>query len=709
MLNKTFLLLLLTLVGFSSTSNLQAQSKLYYYGSKDNDLLELLNANKIAFVTLDNLDKGILGIPKGSSLIITAINYPDDKVKISTNFYKIIEKNKIRLFIEYPDKLPINADVEEVHKGSLERGVITSPIFGESLPSMSILGINGCHIIPISVKDPLISYAIVAGLDKAEYGLTNTKVYPLLFQEKNYLIATTALSNFNKARFAPDKSWKIVWEYILGWLTRKNEFKLTNWKADPTPAFLEEEILPANARIENIRKGTDWFYKSHLLLHPTWKDEWLKYQSDGKSPFGPSINKNNLIGDGSMGILEGHASSIDFDGTQEYRYWIRSDVQGETAFALAAAGSILNEDSYLNSSEKLIDYMFFNSNARELTSDKMKASFGLLGWAYTHPQIIYNDDNARAVLGVIGASAYLKNERWNKLLVENILANFRTSSKQGFQGRLLSTHDIEKNGWEFYFQRDLINPHPHFESWMWACYLWLYDKTGYKPLLDKAKAAIKITMDSYPDKWKWTNGIQQERARMVLPLSWLLRIEDTEEHRRWLITIADELIANQQPNGAIREELGQASSGRYGKTKSNAEYGKHEAPLIFENGDKIADMLYTNNFAFFALNEAAKSTGMSRYNESVEKLSDFLTRIQVKSEKHPDLDGSWFRAFDYGRWEYWGSNADVGWGPWCTLAGWIQSWIVVTQALLEEEESFWDITNQINVKKEFEESLWMLK
>src|SRR5690606_28364898 len=126
---------------------------------------------------------------------------------------------------------------------------------------------------------------------------------------------------------------------------------------------------------------------------------------------------------------------------------------------------------------------------------------------------------------------------------------------------------------------------------MWACYLWLYKQTGYKPLLIKAKLAIEKTMEAYPDKWKWTNGIQQERARMVLPLAWLVRVEDTPEHRAWLDKMVSELLTYQVDCGAITEEIGGKGFGRYGPPQSNAEYGETEAPLIFANGDPVSDML----------------------------------------------------------------------------------------------------------------------
>ncbi len=131
---------------------------------------------------------------------------------------------------------------------------------------------------------------------------------------------------------------------------------------------------------------------------------------------------------------------------------------------------------------------------------------------------------------------------------------------------------------------------------------------------------------------------------------------------------------------------------------TNQDYGSDEGSLIDKNGEKVSCMLYTCNFALFSLNEAAKATGNEKYKTAVDKLSDFLTRIQVQSTKHNDLDGAWFRAFDYGRWDYWASNSDAGWGAWCTLTGWIQSWIVTTQIQIEEKESFWDVTKKSNLK-----------
>lgn len=692
----------------SITFSLNAQT-ITICASPDNDLFVLLQNEGFQTVRYDTPEEAVEQAGPGASVIITARDYPCKRVQLPASLYKMINKKRLRVYLEYPESLQDIRVSDSVHVGKLERGVVSSKFFGAALPELSLLGINDCHIPMIEATKPLISFAKVAGFDKADYGLTDTEVYPLLFQQGNMMIAASSLSNFRKGRFEPVASWQIVWEHLLAWLTRQKSVTIRQWPADPRPSYTADAILPVSARKTSVRRGSDWFFNGRFLLHPSWQDTLLKYQGDGRLPFGPPASPEYLIGDGSLGILEGHASNIYYDGRQQYRYWLRADVQGEVSFSLASAGKLLNDDKYRAVSEKLIDYIFYTSKFRSAErNDKNNPAYGLIGWSDTHPHIYYNDDNARLILGVIGASAFLDNERWNRYIVENILANFRTCSKQGFQGRRLDQQQIEKNGWQYYFNRDFVNPHPHFESWMWACYLWLYNKTGYKPLLDKAKSGIRIMMEAYPDEWKWTNGIQQERARMTLCLAWLVKVEDTPEHRKWLDLMVQKLLENQQPNGAIREELG-GGTGQYGRTKSNKAYGLHEAPLISVNGDPVSDMLYTCNFAFFGLNEAAQATNNPVYKEAVDKLSGFLTRIQVKSETHPDLDGAWFRAFEYNRWDYWASNADIGWGAWCTLTGWIQSWIVATQVLLENNQSFWDATQHMDVKDNMKEALWMLE
>jgi hypothetical protein len=267
----------------------------------------------------------------------------------------------------------------------------------------------------------------------------------------------------------------------------------------------------------------------------------------------------------------------------------------------------------------------------------------------------------------------------------------------------LLNSDVLRYGWQSYWEKDTIRLHPHFEAWAWASYLWLYDKTKWKPLLEKTQKAISLMMNGYPNEWRWTNGIQQERGRMLLTLAWLIRVDDRPEYRAWLKQIADDMEKCQDKSGAIREELGIPEYGIAPPPLSNDEYGTWERPLIQENGAEVSDMLYTCNFTLLGLHEAYAATGDNQYKRMADRLADFLIRIQIRSEKHTELDGGWFRTFDYGRWEYFGSNADWEWGSWCIETGWTQAWIPTVLAMREVNKNLWDLTRNSKAGKNFED------
>ena len=102
------------------------------------------------------------------------------------------------------------------------------------------------------------------------------------------------------------------------------------------------------------------------------------------------------------------------------------------------------------------------------------------------------------------------------------------------------------------------------------------------------------------------------------------------------------------------------------------------------------------------LHEAASATGDSFYADAEDKLADFFCRIQIRSQRHPELDGAWYRGFDFRRWEYWASNADWEWGAWCTESGWGTPWIASTLALRQTRTSLWDLLSRREIKPSLE-------
>lgn len=663
---------------------------------EDNDLVTVLKDNGYRIVLSDDVQTTLEKAPEGAAVLLLNRSYPDSVRLLSGQQVSKIGEKGLRVFAEFAstaDTLP------QLHEIGFERVVMTDSL-APGLGPMDLLSINrGRYFREDAAEGTVMAIAKVAGFDTAVYGLDDTPCYPLVYRKRDGLwMSTSQLSEFARLRFMPEAKWKVFWEKVIGDLTG-HETRFSSWIYPVHPSYGKDVPLPDTARLASVRKGVEWFYNGHFLVDASWKKDWIdKYQGDGVMPIGPCLPPDIKDGDGSCGILEGHCSAIYADGRQAYRYWLRCDVQGEAAMTFAVTGNLLGYENYMSVASNLVNYAFdtFRDGPR---NDPESPSYGLLSWAITTKDTYYGDDNARAILGMIMAADVLESTEWNRKITEAILANYRTTGADGFRGDLLKDADLQKHGWKYYQDRSFVKPHPHFESWMWACYLWLYRQTGYAPLLELAEKGIAATMKAYPSGWSWTNGLQQEKARMILPLAWLYRVSPTEEHKDWLYFMVDELLKNQVECGAIREELGDSSKGLFGKVRSNDAYGKEEAPLIFDNGDPVADMLYTSNFAFFGLNEAACATGDPRIVSATERLSDFLTRIQVRSDSVKDVDGAWFRAFNYRDWDYWASDADSGWGAQCTLTGWIQSWIVTTQALMEEGTSYWDETSDSSIGK----------
>jgi hypothetical protein len=352
----------------------------------------------------------------------------------------------------------------------------------------------------------------------------------------------------------------------------------------------------------------------------------------------------------------------------------------------------------------LLDYVHVNAPShRGPRGNPAHPAFGLIAWGEIAPAWTvgnYGDDNARALLATIAAAAALKTDRYDAPVLRALLANVRTTGKLGFRGDRVDIPALEQHGWRHFHDANTVNYSPHFESGLWACYLWAHARTGEAEFLDKATTAIRMTMAQYPRGWRWKDNL--ERSRMLLCLAWLVRVQDTPEHRGWLTTVATDLLKSEQPSGALRERIvGIKDGGHYSVPVSNDAYGTTETPLQQSPDDPVTDQLYTTGFALLGLHEAAAATGDVDLTRAEDALAGYLTRIQVRSDKHPELDGAWFRAFDDRAWDYRASSADVGWGAWCLEAGWGQAWTAATLALRQKHTSLWELTAGSAIEKQW--------
>ena len=681
--------------------------------SPSNDLFKLLASGGDIFPRYDTPAEAVAWARRGSGVLILAEGYPGKTTQLDPGFFQEAAEKKLRLYAEFPSFLPglQIAEPQGIAKGKggnlLERVIVASDAFGPALEKLSILDFHDGRYVPATATNPLLVLARVAGFDKAIYGLPAEGVKPILFQSGNVLVAATKLSQFITGRYEPAKPWGIIWRSILNsvWPLPGMPPVAEDFQPAVTPSFGRDQRLAEDVELRAFQRGVEWYSKAKLFVDSSWKKTVDEREALGQAS--PAPLPDWPTGDGREGVLEGFSSAIEYDGSQLLGWGRRNDCAGETSLAMACASVLSGQPRAGEIAANLNDFIYtLSALAQGPRNDPASPSYGLVGWGLPNSTgTYYADDNARSLLGTIGAAALLKSDRWDRMVLRCLLANLRTTGKLGFRGRSLEEAKLQANGWRHYYQADTIHFAPHYEAYPWACYLWAYDKTHDAGFRDRTLNAIRMTMAAYPDQWRWTNGMQQERARMLLPLAWLVRVEDSAEHRQWLRRMAEALLALQAECGALREEIGLAGQSHYGPPASNEHYGTNEASLLQENGDPACDLLYTSNFAFLGLHEAAAATGDAYYLQAENKLAEFLCRIQARSSAHPELDGAWFRAFDYKSWDYWASNSDAGWGVWSTETGWTQSWITSVLAMRRMMTSLWDLTAKSQIARHMDKLL----
>ncbi|MBU7578038.1 MAG: hypothetical protein KAF40_08260, partial [Flavihumibacter sp.] len=167
-MRKLLLALLSTFLVLTSWSQ---RSTVVFSGSVTNDLYTMLQKQGFQLLHQPDPETAIQAASKGGSVFIVSDQYPAQRVQLSDVAQQLAKKKKLKVYIEYPEALSGLTITGDTLHTQLERGVITSTVFGATLKPLSILGINDCYILPTKASNPLIILGKVAGLNRAEYGI----------------------------------------------------------------------------------------------------------------------------------------------------------------------------------------------------------------------------------------------------------------------------------------------------------------------------------------------------------------------------------------------------------------------------------------------------------------------------------------------------------------------------------------------------------
>jgi hypothetical protein len=240
--------------------------------------------------------------------------------------------------------------------------------------------------------------------------------------------------------------------------------------------------------------------------------------------------ETNESGNGQLGIFEGLTSDIDIRGTQPQSNGVRCDCITETSASFAVRSVITGNVSDRDVSMNLLNYAHLHAgfhqpwavgsgkpdpyttkHTRETRPWTVSGdAFGLMSWttldhAY---QEFFSDDDARGLLGAIATAGLLRSERWHSTIATAVLGNLRATPKSGFaprqavfSGMVDSTTFDPTMGWRKAFDSaGGASFSPHYESYIWAVFLWAHGQCGFAPLLERAQAGLTRMMEGYPIK-----------------------------------------------------------------------------------------------------------------------------------------------------------------------------------------------------------------
>ena len=465
----------------------------------DNDLYRVLKDNGYSLSRFDTPAEAIQKASQHAGVLILADGYPDVTTQVSPESLAEAKKKDLRLYVEFPGTLG-EETFGKPKKERRARAVISSEFFGSDLKPMRILVVHDCHQVGATASKCHIVSAIVAGSDTAVFGLPE-ETSPLLYEhDLNTLVATTKLSQFVTARYAPQKAWQIIWQKILSWTSRDKFAPMLDWTPTVQPTYGKNDKLPADFERRALTRALDWVYKSHLLVTAendedfrTREQEYWYRQPEGGLP---------SDGDGRFGMAEGFTTDVDYDGNQRFRVIRRVDNHAETAMALSLGWKALGREKDRQTAANLLDYIYFLSDFQQgPMADPTHPAFGLTAWGLpkTKPQpgtrkVSYLASDCRQITAGLAAMTALGDPKWEEHHLRYMLAVERVMGANGF-GQRMSTRVLESTGWKHFSE---INERVHASDSPPGHFLNAYHITGYKPFLIKAKRNLEAVMSTLP-------------------------------------------------------------------------------------------------------------------------------------------------------------------------------------------------------------------
>jgi len=449
---------------------------------------------------------------------------------------------------------------------------------------------------------------------------------------ENVMMTSFVLHNFAKARFAPRGAWEKLICHIARWLTGVEPVSL------PAPAVsygcgaeLTEDTAFEACRRAAVERGMNWL-------------------------------KEYLVEDGCGGILEGLHHNISPEGCQKIAKMIRTDCCGEAAGAFKLYGEIFGDPASRE----------IGGNLDRLIYGPMQVHGGLydgmLRWTETAWQVCYQDDAARAVLPTLYDCLFLGRDEFFPSVRRTLDFLVDTTARDGCRVSRTDMPLYDREGLRALRNEAHGYDSAHYNAYYHAALLLAYKFCGEEKYLDTARRGLETLMELYPDTVR-EHSETQEQCRLVFPLAALLEATGEEKHREMLYRVVRDLEEHKHPSGGYYEwDTG------YKAIRSRE--STDECSLLTENGDPVADLLYSVNWLPMGFAYAYYVTGDAWFRSLWRDIVRFFIGSQTCSDD-VKTDGSWCRGFDMDLGEAYGCPHDIGWAAYASESGWTNAEILM--------------------------------
>ena len=450
------------------------------------------------------------------------------------------------------------------------------------------------------------------------------------------------LSNFVRARLAPRERWEKLITFILSFLA--GEHVKPNFP-DPVCFHREKNVRNYQDVCRAVQKGLGWFQNAGIL-----------------------------IDEGLGGVREGLTHNIRAsDGWQKPAMEVRTDCCGEVGGAFMMDWLLTGNRRSRQRFEALEDFCYDWMQVKEGLHK------GMIRWSEACWNICYQDDVARVILPTLLLQNFTKEgSRHFEDAVDACRYLLKMTGTNGLRVSMTDSSRLTEEKMRELRETDSGTTRAHHNGFYAAVLLLCYRAGGPEEFRYVAERGLRTIMELYPNNER-EQSETEEMCRLVLPLAILYGITGDLEHRQWLYRVLADLDRVQHPCGAYKEW-------DTGHRANRARRENDECSLLADNGDPVADMLYSVNWLPLGFAYAYMVTGDAEIKARWERTASFFLSCQICS-KDPSLDGAWARAFDLELREIYGMPHDMSWAPCCVESGWTVAEILMGlqfMGLLEE-------------------------